>query len=58
MWRPPENYKAPARIESGHARRRLTNMEVCVDNVQSAITAETAGATQVELCANLIEGIK
>jgi len=31
-------------------------MEVCIDSVQSAVTAEKAGATQVELCANLIEG--
>jgi len=31
-------------------------MEVCVDSVQSAVNAKLAGASRIELCANLIEG--
>ncbi|MFZ4895013.1 copper homeostasis protein CutC [Plantibacter sp. Mn2098] len=35
---------------------RAVAVEICVDDVDGALTADAAGATRIELCANLLEG--
>ncbi|MFL6094030.1 MAG: copper homeostasis protein CutC, partial [Blastococcus sp.] len=34
----------------------MTLVEICVDDVAGARTAELAGADRIELCADLLEG--
>ena len=43
-------------IHTPHANHSTVSMEVCIDSVESALNAESGGASRVELCGNLVEG--
>lgn len=42
--------------EHKHLSKKAFSLEICVDSIQSAITAEKAGADRIELCNSLSEG--